>query len=837
MNKMYSDEQILEKTNLLLEELDQNLTISSEKVLREISDAEYGAIEDILEDMKGEDIAFNDLFQGETRKVIDFPGAVDTTSELGRFVDFFDKQEYKVDWEKGMVSAERRVSPSLDDTVDMLMGRPVEQRKKKIQMKIGKLFSKIRDLQLKREKMFYEVIQARLNKKYEEAVKGVPEYTKEYQQALIGVVLPPRSLARARLTGNDLNSILNDKELETWNRLNDTYSLYVPNPGYLAPDYDETGNEPKHAQWPAKMASYWQEHAGYIKDEFQNMRSSQYSIILTRDPIDILRMSDFDKITSCHSPPSRGGGQQTYYKCAVAEAQGHGAVAYVVNTEDLLHATNTGNIESAQQEIQEGELFADEARAGNHPHHENIEPISRVRLRQMRYFDWEKYDAGEDDGTEVAVPENRVYGVGIPGFVDRVVKWARENQEEVISNMPRSGGKVDLDDFKIFGGSSEDTSRKTLLAQLTGLSLGDFTGEVTQDTETEDNLPENWVGDLSAEWERECEDIKNEWNERYAAAQVDFRIEEDYDGGFYIMGSARLIIEWDLDDWNQLPNSYPMGPHLAAEINEYYGDIFDDNSGFINKKDHNMVRWGCDVNLAHPAFESVGDTFFDPSAFNEMCAIIDVAIDDKRNAFEEIAEKFFKREGVMSGGLYMDLTRKIENNEIGSYEWDVEYDGDYDESYEAWATISYDFDPEALGIEPRILFDLVDRREFALLLRGYLTGPAREETGSEYWLSIRDKSAVEVGGEIRYQITFKVDADTPDDLVTQFYELVTGDMDDEDEITKAFLGALNEEAKKNGVNLAAAEPEKERNWDNLNDLGENKKHDSNYWVKRWKMNF
>ena len=81
-------------------------------------------------------------------------------------------------------------------------------------------------------------------------------------------------------------------------------------------------------------------------------------------------------------------------------------------------------------------------------------------------------------------------------------------------------------------------------------------------------------------------------------------------------------------------------------------------------------------------------------------------------------------------------------------------------------------DFEELGIEPRILFDLVDRREFALRLRGYLTAHAREETGGEYWLSIRDKSAVEVGGEVRYSITFKVDADTPDDLVTQFYELV-----------------------------------------------------------------
>jgi hypothetical protein len=81
---------------------------------------------------------------------------------------------------------------------------------------------------------------------------------------------------------------------------------------------------------------------------------------------------------------------------------------------------------------------------------------------------------------------------------------------------------------------------------------------------------------------------------------------------------------------------------------------------------------------------------------------------------------------------------------------------------------------------------------------------------------------VDSGGEVRYSITFKVDADTPDDLVAQFYELITGDMDDEDEIAKAFMGALREEAAKNGVKLNGPGPaaEKVRDFDALKDLGE-----------------
>ena len=161
------------------------------------------------------------------------------------------------------------------------------------------------------------------------------------------------------------------------------------------------------------------------------------------------------------------------------------------------------------------------------------------------------------------------------------------------------------------------------------------------------------------------------------------------------------------------------------------------------------------------------------------------------------------------------------SHDLGSYEWDVEYDGEAPEdSYEAWASIYYDFDPEQLGVEARILFDLVDRREFALMLREYLTRSVREELNTDYRLSIRNRNAVDSGGDVRYSITFKVDADTPDELVTQFYELVTGDMDDEDEIAAAFMGALQEEAAKNGVNLGQPPAEKQRNFDDLKDLGE-----------------
>ena len=107
---------------------------------------------------------------------------------------------------------------------------------------------------------------------------------------------------------------------------------------------------------------------------------------------------------------------------------------------------------------------------------------------------------------------------------------------------------------------------------------------------------------------------------------------------------------------------------------------------------------------------------------------------------------------------------------------------------------------------------------------------------TKYHLDIRDSSAVDSGGDVRYSISFQVTLDDPDERSALFKELVTGEMDDEDEISKAFMGALQEVAGRKGVKLNAAggPPEKVRNFDSLKDLGENKQYDANYLVKTWK---
>ena len=54
-----------------------------------------------------------------------------------------------------------------------------------------------------------------------------------------------------------------------------------------------------------------------------------FHIILSRAPIDVLRMSDFENIQSCHSPGS------TYWQCAHDEATEGGPIAYLVSNQQL----------------------------------------------------------------------------------------------------------------------------------------------------------------------------------------------------------------------------------------------------------------------------------------------------------------------------------------------------------------------------------------------------------------------------------------------------------------------------------------------------------------------
>ena len=133
--KTLNDAQILAKTTALLNKLEEkcwdgykqaglkkkgnrmvpNCVPVSEKVLREVTEDEMRVVEDILDDLDGDELSLASVFDEKMRIVVDFP-TMDTDSDLGKFVDFFNKQEWDVEWPKGLAAAKRE----LVDDVDLL---------------------------------------------------------------------------------------------------------------------------------------------------------------------------------------------------------------------------------------------------------------------------------------------------------------------------------------------------------------------------------------------------------------------------------------------------------------------------------------------------------------------------------------------------------------------------------------------------------------------------------------------------------------------------------------------------------------------------------------------
>ena len=793
---MLTDEQILAKTSQLLDILQEkcwdgykqvgmkkkggrnvpNCVPVEEKLLRELDETELEVIEDVLDDMKGDDLAFNKLFDGQMRKVIDFP-TLDTSSELGKFGEFFKKQDYEMDWEKGMLSAVRDIRSSddlLNDLINMNMGGRETPKTKKIQMKIGKFFAKVANLE-KRRKVYHQKVYDNMEK---------IGYTGSH-----GKIDKPWKI-KVKM----LQATLDEKEMEDYRRLGDQRGLYIPNPGVAgAPGYDLE-------ELALKYGEYWKKNAAYIKKEIDRLDNDKYSIIITRHPIDVMRMSDFDSISSCHSPPSRSGGMNDYYKCAVAEAMGHGAIAYVVETEHLFDAVygprgsrKERDLSRVEKKIQEGELFHDDARNRDSGY---LTPVSRVRVRQFRYYDTDdpkRWDAG----TELAVPEERVYGAAIPGLADRVRVWAREHQKETLRDMPSSSDDnedVDLNKFYIFGGSYEDTAgaegRAILLSRLSMIETSAMTGKIRQNKDTENDLDASLLSGLADRWVAEVDEITQEWNTRYANTHVDAEVQEDYDGGFYISVRASMQWKWDINEFSKLPNSYPTGMHAFDSINDIWGDVFDTGDGFINKDDNKNVRIGCTINLEHPEVYGEGTYVYDPDNLRDLCASIDTTMDDRRDAFKATIENFLRREGWMQGGDYINLAMEIEDGQLSSYEWDLETDGEYEDSHESYAAYSFDYSLEEFGMSEEVMMQILNSRDYKIQIRRNLLQQPQQEIGTDYFLSMRAFARTYEQGEVRVTVTFSITRDEPDEMVELFRDLVEGEMDDEDNLTVVFNKTL-----------------------------------------------
>jgi len=199
-----------------------------------------------------------------------------------------------------------------------------------------------------------------------------------------------------------------------------------------------------------------QSDLGHLLRIVKQYETSDYGIVISRNPMDIARMSDFPGISSCHS---QGG---SYFICALEEAKRGGAVAYLLKSEDIEKIRNNlqnpeiffdeENIK-ANLSLNEAEEdddyetpmdFSDEPRSG-----QRIVPVARLRIRRV---------VNLDQQIDYMAPDDSIYGIHYNEFYSKVSEWCASKQAFLF----KKEGSFDISSLQsanlvLTGGSYQDS--------------------------------------------------------------------------------------------------------------------------------------------------------------------------------------------------------------------------------------------------------------------------------------------------------------------------------------------------------------------------------------------
>lgn len=228
------------------------------------------------------------------------------------------------------------------------------------------------------------------------------------------------------------------------------------------------------------------------------------AIVLTRHPIDVVRMADFECLPnqqggqSCHAPTG------SHFDNAIDEAQKEGgAVAYVVKKSDV----NKINVNTP-------EIFNDPDRKIN-----GILPISRIRIRRFT----------NKDG-DIGIPEMKVYGISIPGFYYSLKTFLRNKQ-----NIQDA---LDSKDYKLQGGSYIDTSASKLFSTFFD-DEADYVEEEGGYDEVEDEVDND---EEDSRIQRAADQIVSYNSYEMRPLEIKYSVLHGEDVEFYAVYKKQLII-------------------------------------------------------------------------------------------------------------------------------------------------------------------------------------------------------------------------------------------------------------------------------------------------------
>jgi hypothetical protein len=707
-------------------------------LLREIDEEEFEHIADFLTDMKEDDLPFEHLFGSSMRVLIPF----DKKLMPRRLQDFANRMTYRpnqpgsweIDFDTGMMRREIWSNPGMTEEdrpiwMPVPLNKSFEKANKEHRAKLEKEGWKFKTQQMKIGKFLTKY--KRLKEKAEKA-KWTPK--------------------------PGTNAIDYDAAEKAEGEVYD-----------FAGSYFGSGVGTAHAQ---EMLDTWGQSGG---------KSKPLAIVLSRHPIDILRMSDYEHIQSCHSPTSRGG-QGEYYACAVTEAHGHGAIAYLVNLEQLGEFVEGPLGGGKFSEWDDEELFADKRRGV-----EGIEPIARVRIRKFVYPKKGSLSRNTREWAgQLAVPEERVYGPDIGGFRDEIRDWLKTKQEDKMKDLPRTGDGtvILLDDFSLVGGTYTDTPLDSLFKRwLPDLK---FDGHPRTYHEPEEEVKSRIGMNTVSEFEQAIQGLQNDYRPTFKVN--DFRrilvaanAEDDGAGSAYIDVNASMQFLYPLDEFKQLPhNAYPAMEYLGTHFSDMGINLFEEGRSYIRKEGENVViemEFDKENLMSADNGFTVTGYLTSPDEYEELLSMMQDQLISAYLAYHAEIKTYLRREGIMDGGAILNLAQDVGTDEFRTTGWEVATDDEYMPGH-------VNAKLEGLKVPP---IPENRYREFKIRLREEIIEAALD-SGSEYmeyakvggpsypntWIqdtedSTGGSSAIKSG---EFELEFEVTGDDPDDVVNTMLAVV-----------------------------------------------------------------
>jgi len=590
---------------------DNILRSLDEELLNELTQDQKNKVAHVAKEMPVDHLSFDNIFQGKKRIVVPF--ATGPTDELKELEDFLKSNGYQAEFEDGLVSKE----------IDTRQGKQVRKTK------IGKFLSKYISMKNKRLELMRNFrgleddYRSQLRDKSQE-LRHNEEYSKKfYANQEAGRI--PTSISLTQWAREDAENLLVN-EKKKWKDAERAFEIFQEK---IRKEYR---NSRARAEEISRLLKFWNEKSDFYRKNPKSILgdSETYSLVITRAPIDVLRMSDFEKITSCHSPPGRSSGAGNgYYKCAIAEANGHGPIVYVVRNEDI----------PEDFDWQQEEVFGDEKRNIDGPI-----PISRVRVRKFT----------SPSGDNRAIPEKSTYGKEFPSLVPSVTQFFRKAQPDF--EEPTDDEAHHLDNWQRWGGTYNDSDDDELFDNF--FNTNKFYG----DAEQKDDGSEVDLIDL---WETQCAEIDQEFN-NFDHAQAEYEIEDNGAGDAYVLmnGKMEIIIpeRFTLEGRENYPN-YATQQAISNLILEEVNHIVD--------------------NVTFDLYERPGFTFilsaiepYDHTPEGYKYFLADT-VDDLDRAHDEIATKILKILGEhnLLKDTHLSVTRdKISNKDFSFTHFDAKVD-------------------------------------------------------------------------------------------------------------------------------------------------------------------